>query len=72
MGETTADRCFSELNTQMFTIFIVTFFTNFLEILIPMVKLFLAQKKERLELRDYDWGQVDRRILEESRKDTYE
>lgn len=65
-------KCFSELGSQVKMIFIVSFFTNFLEIVIPQLRQILIQNTNRLEFREYSWGKVDRLILAEARKETYE
>lgn len=63
--------CYDELQSQVRTFFILAFFLNFLEIIIPFVKQILRKPLVGFP-RKYKWAKVDDLIEEEYQKEEYQ
>lgn len=63
--------CYDELQSQVRTFFILSFFLNFLEVIIPFVKQILRKPLQGFP-RKYKWAKVDDLIEEEYLKEEYQ
>lgn len=64
--------CFGELQTQVRSFFLVQFFVNFLEILIPAIKACFKKKATEDQIRKYEWGPIDAQIESDSKLEPFQ